>query len=82
MAQEHEVMAFRKRLKSAGYMDVRIILDKLDPENRRTNWAYLVSALEPLAGQRIITRLTLDEMQYMFQRRKGTLLGFGILTKE
>ncbi len=48
MAQPCEVMAFRKRLKKRGYTDIKIVWD--------TNQeVYQVTAVEPLAGQEVIT---------------------------
>lgn len=73
MAQENEVMAFRKRLKSAGYTEIRIFLAK-DPANRSRNWLYDVSAVEPLAGKRVFVTLTVEQMCHAFQRQRGGIL--------
>lgn len=79
MAQDVRVMAFRKRLKSAGYTDVRIVLDSMKNRilcscgRRGAEDFYLVSAVEPLAGSRVVTSLTPSQMFDAFQRRHGTL---------
>lgn len=74
MAQEREAMAFRKRLKSAGYRDIRISLSRIPLNVRRGQpETYDVSAVEPLSGQRVFVTLTTWEMRGAFQRRRGTL---------
>lgn len=79
MSQPHEVMAFRKRLKSAGYMDIRIRLDVTGNRirylfRRACEDMYLVSAVEPLAGQRVSVTLTPTQMYHAFQRQRGGIL--------
>lgn len=84
MSQEHDVMAFRKRLKSAGYTDIHIYRDN-SLANRGKN-LYDVSAVEPLAGQTVRVSLSLAHMRHGFQRERGRLTsaypktGSGILT--
>lgn len=79
MAQDVRVMAFRKRLKSAGYTDVRIVLDSMKNRilcscgRRGAEDFYLVSAVEPLAGFQVVTSLTPSQMSDAFQRRRGRL---------
>lgn len=60
MAQDVRVMAFRKRLKGAGYASVSIC--------RLDDGKYLVRAVEPLAGQQVETRLDCVDMCGMFRR--------------
>ena len=75
MPQPLEVMAFRKRLKSAGYTEIRIVWDAFESRCSGMD-VYGVSAVEPLAGQRVFTLMTLERMYHAFQRERG-----GILTK-
>ena len=74
MSQPHEVMAFRKRLKSAGYADIRIYLESGCYKflNRGPD-VYVVSALEPLGGTPVVTTLTLTQMRRAFKREGGIL---------
>ena len=62
--QNHEVMAFRKRLKKRGYTKVSIFKDY---ENGRPNGYYEVHANEPLAKTRVVVKLTPYEMYHMFR---------------
>ena len=79
MSQPLEVMAFRKRLKSAGYADIRICLDVIGNRIRQDfghsgDDLYLVSAVEPLAGERVWVTLSLTQMYHAFQRQRGGIL--------
>ena len=71
MSQPHEVMAFRKRLKSAGYADIRIWRD--NSFFNRDRDLYNVCAIEPLAGKRVSVSLTLTQMYHAFKREGGIL---------
>lgn len=75
MSQPHEVMAFRKRLKSAGYADIRIHLESGCYKflNRGPD-VYVVSAVEPLGGTPVVTTLTLTQMYHAFKRERGGIL--------
>ena len=72
MPQEHKVMAFRKRLKSAGYTNIRIFRD--DSWINRDRDLYIVSAVEPLAGQTVRVSLSSTQMYHAFQRQRGGIL--------
>lgn len=54
MAQSNTVMAFRKRLKKRGYLDIRI--------ERYKSGIYLVQALEPLAKMGVQLEMTEQDM--------------------
>ena len=72
MPQDHDVMAFRKRLKSAGYTDIHIYRD--NSWINRDRDLYNVSAVEPLAGKRVCVSLSVVQMYHGFQRQKGGVL--------
>lgn len=72
MPQECEVMAFRKRLKSAGYTNIRIYRD--DSWANRDRDLYLASAVEPLAGQTVRVTLSGVQMYHAFRRQRGGIL--------
>ena len=72
MPQEREVMAFRKRLKSAGYTNIRIFRD--DSWVNRDRDLYIVSAVEPLAGQTVRVTLSGVQMYHAFRRQRGGIL--------
>lgn len=55
MAQPVEVMAFRKRLRKRGYTAISILRDT-------NQGVYRVSACEPLAGQRVETKMSYQDM--------------------
>lgn len=66
MAQAHEVMAFRKRLKKRGYTGIHIL--KLPPEpEKRPYDLYLVQAVEPLAGMGVRVEMDIVDMFHAFQ---------------
>ena len=71
MPQPQEVMAFRKRLKSAGYADIEIWRDNSWANRGRD--LYNVVATEPLAGKRVSASLTALQMYYAFKRERGML---------
>ena len=71
MSQPHEVMAFRKRLKSAGYADIQIWRDNSWANRGRD--LYNVVATEPLAGKRVSASLTALQMYHAFKRERGIL---------
>ena len=73
MPQPQEVMAFRKRLKSAGYADIQIWQDNSWPNRNRD--LYNVVATEPLAGKRVSASLTALQMYHAFKRERGILSG-------
>lgn len=50
MAQTPIIMAFRKRLGNRGYTGIHIGKVLVDGPDRGVREAYLVEALEPLAG--------------------------------
>lgn len=72
MPQEREVMAFRKRLKSAGYTNIRIFRD--DSWVNRDRDLYIVSAVEPLAGQTVRVTLSGVQMYHAFRRQRDGIL--------
>ncbi len=55
------VMAFRKRLKKRGYTEISIKMIKED------NQSYIVSAIEPLAHQKIIATYSIIGMCNSFK---------------
>jgi len=59
--QKPTVMAFRKRMKKRGYKDIRIY------ESAWQYNVYDVSGVEPLAGTRVKTQVTIDEMHLAFR---------------
>jgi hypothetical protein len=61
MAQDITVMAFRKRLKGAGYTGISIC-------RRADGKGYQVQAIEPLAGKVIKTKMCLAEMNSLFRK--------------
>lgn len=60
MSQPCVVMAFRKRLLANGYTCVSI---KFRPDKL----FYLVSAVEPLAGIRVLCELSIEKMAILFR---------------
>lgn len=58
MGQPSELLAFRKRLKNAGYFDIHI--KKHDDE-------WIVSACEPLGGYRVTIQT--KGVDHLFRRR-------------
>lgn len=68
MAQSSIIMAFRKRMKKAGYRDIsiRLALGHVDNQNGR-KWMYFVEAVEPLADVHVIAMLTELDMYHKFR---------------
>lgn len=69
MAQSPVIMAFRKRLKKAGYrhVSIRLALGHVDNQHGQKRM-YFVEAVEPLAGVRVVAMLTEVDMYYKFRR--------------
>jgi hypothetical protein len=61
MAQCPTVMAFRKRLKSYGYSDIRIFKELY------SHVLYEVRAVEPLGNKLIVVKLSLVQMDHLFR---------------
>lgn len=67
MAQCTVVMAFRKRAKKWGYTDVQIY--KVYRNGQWVPGRYEVTAVEPLAGERVRIELDARDMACRFKRR-------------
>ena len=61
--QHPTIMAFRKRIKSLGYADIKIFRVKKYDDN-----LYNVSAVEPLSGVRVSREYSLSEMAHSMHR--------------
>lgn len=66
MAQSPVIMAFRKRLKNAGYTEVSIV-SLADETAKAAQRQYSVRAKEPLAGEIVRRQCTEIEMYHMFR---------------
>lgn len=66
MAQSNTIMAFRKRLKVAGYTDISILY-LADETAKATQPQYRVTAREPLAGETVRRQCSEIEMHHMFR---------------
>ena len=65
MAQSNTIMAFRKRLKGAGYSSVSIVSTAETSETGQP--LYRVTAVEPLAGEKVRRQCSEVEMNHMFR---------------
>lgn len=59
------IMAFRKRLKSFGYLNVSICQKKVD--GKIVPGVYVVSAVEPLAGIPVSAEYSVGRMAHSFR---------------
>ena len=66
MAQSNTIMAFRKRLKGAGYRSISIVYLGKESEEA-TQPQYRVTAVEPLAGETVRRQCSEIEMHHMFR---------------
>lgn len=66
MAQSNIIMAFRKRLKGAGYTNISIVYLAEETANA-TQPQYGVTAKEPLAGETVRRQCSEIEMHHMFR---------------
>jgi ppGpp synthetase/RelA/SpoT-type nucleotidyltranferase len=65
--QNNTVMAFRKRLKNLGYTEISI-----KRKNYYDGFFYTVSAIEPLAGVRIICEYDRNQMNSALHKQRNT----------
>lgn len=66
MAQSTIIMAFRKRLKNAGYTGISIVY-LAEETAKATQPQYSVTAREPLAGEMVRRQCSEIEMYHMFR---------------
>lgn len=67
MAQNHILLAFRKRLKKRGYTDIHIYNTYNIDENGKKDYSYYeVNAIEPLSNTRVSVTDKMDNFsKYM-----------------
>lgn len=66
MPQNNEVMAFRKRLKSYRYTEIKIVRSR-DDKGELLPGKYDVAAVEPLSKMAVSVRLSVGSMAFMFK---------------
>lgn len=66
MSQSNIIMAFRKRLKGAGYTSISILY-LAEETAKATQPQYSVMAREPLAGEMVRRQCSEIEMYHMFR---------------